>query len=86
MNTMKEGLVRLIRVVDALRVVRKIYDRNSPPITELPDIIRALADAPGLTDAELGLIIDAEREATRQAREKSKEINQLKAQDSSASQ
>ena len=85
MSTMKEGMVRMIRVVDAVRVVRKLYDRNSPPITEIPDIIRALADAPGLTDAEVGLIIDAEREATRQAREKSTEIKQLRDQDGAGS-
>lgn len=77
---MNERLVQIIRVVDALRVVRKLYDRNSPPITEIPGIIRALADAPGLSDAELGLILEAEREATRQAREKGKEIKQVKAQ------
>ena len=85
MKAMKEGMVQFIRVVDALRVVRKLYDSQAPSMTELPDIIRALADAPGLTDAEVGLIIDAEREATRQAREKSKEINQLRTQDGSGS-
>lgn len=74
---MNEKLVELIRVVDGLRVVRSLYNSKSPPMTEIPGIIRALADAPGLTDAELGLILNAEREATRQAREKGKEIKQV---------
>ena len=83
MSATKEGMVQFIRVVDSVRVVRKLYDRKSPPM--IPDIIRALADAPGLTDAELGLIVNAEREASRLSKEKGTEIKQLRAQDGAGS-